>query len=458
MTGINKYFISIFKYARIFIFASFFFSGFSASVFAQDTQYWTNQYGTYGELLGGTIIGSASDLSATFYNPGALAFSTDSALVLTTGSYQLIFLDFNNITGSSLDLSYWYTNTSKGIFAMRLPFHFIEGDQIAVSGLARTDFNFYAEDIYLSDYPTENFESSRISINHKISEFWYGASWSKSFSKKIGIGVSVYVPYRSQTEKRESIFQTYDPDNLTGDVLAIAGVDYYNVRALLKGGISYRDKNYMLGLSLTTPSVNILGKGSSSLLLSKSNTGLDTLADIPDMLSDYQENLKTYYYSPLSIGFGGAYYFERTSLYFSAEWFNKVNEYGIMKPEKFVVQSTGKSVEHNVKYSLKSVFNFGFGIKYKLNENFIFYGSITTDRSAFDSDNPNQLAISTWDIIHIRSGSEFKYQNLKITLGFGYGYSGELFNNFDFFGIFENKNTDVIYHQIDIIFGFSYLM
>src|SRR5678815_6132088 len=44
---------------------------------AQDTNYWTLQYGTRGELLGGTVVGSAVDLSATFYNPGSLALVKD---------------------------------------------------------------------------------------------------------------------------------------------------------------------------------------------------------------------------------------------------------------------------------------------------------------------------------------------------------------------------------------------
>ncbi len=458
MRSIFREYLLIVKRSYLIILGIISFFSFSQNYYAQDTQYWTNQYGTYGEFLSGTIIGAASDLSATFYNPGALSFSKDSALILTTGSYQFIYLDLNNITGSDLNLSYRYTNTSKGIFAMRLPFHFVEGDQIAISGLARQDFNFVGEDIYQSDFPKEDFESSRLSIIHDISEFWYGASWSKPLSKRVGIGISLYVPYRSQTEKREAMYQAYDTVDQTGNIITISSINYYNVRALLKGGISLKEKNYMLGLSLTTPSINILGKGSSLLVVSKSNLDLDTLAGIPDMLSDYQENLTTYYRSPLSIGFGGAYYFKHLSLYFSAEWFNRVNEFKIMQPEKFIVQSTGKIAEHEVKYSLKSVFNFGFGVKFKLNRNFIFYGSITTDRSAYDPEKPNQLILSTWDIVHIRAGSEFKYENLKITIGFGYGYSGELFDRFNFFGIFENESTDVVYHQFDIIFGLSYLM
>ena len=47
-------------------------------VAAQDSQYWTNHYGTRAELLGGTVVGGVTDLSSTFYNPGAISRSRDS--------------------------------------------------------------------------------------------------------------------------------------------------------------------------------------------------------------------------------------------------------------------------------------------------------------------------------------------------------------------------------------------
>ncbi len=92
----------------------------------------------------------------------------------------------------------------------------------------------------------------------------------------------------------------------------------------------------------------------------------------------------------------------------------------------------------------------------QFNRNFIYYGSITTDQTAFDPNSNNQFVLSSWDIIHIRSGAEFKFYNLSFTLGIGYGYSGNLFENFNWFGVFDNKETDVEYHQIDVIFGLTY--
>ena len=81
----TKKLVSVNKFLFLFLATEFILSSFPVNSNGQDTQYWTDQYGTYGELLGGTIIGSASDLSATFYNPGALAFSTDGAYAYAGG-------------------------------------------------------------------------------------------------------------------------------------------------------------------------------------------------------------------------------------------------------------------------------------------------------------------------------------------------------------------------------------
>ena len=45
----------------------------SALAPAQDAHYWTYGYGPIGQLTEGALVGGVSDLSAVFYNPGALA-------------------------------------------------------------------------------------------------------------------------------------------------------------------------------------------------------------------------------------------------------------------------------------------------------------------------------------------------------------------------------------------------
>ena len=60
-------------------------------LFAQDANYWTNQYGTRSTLLGGAVVGSVLDLSGTYYNPGGLGLidkpsTLEAAKVLNTNN------------------------------------------------------------------------------------------------------------------------------------------------------------------------------------------------------------------------------------------------------------------------------------------------------------------------------------------------------------------------------------
>ena len=56
---------------------------------AQDTHYWSNQYGPKSMLLSGAVIGSVHDMSATFYNPGALGYIDKPDLLLSANAYQM---------------------------------------------------------------------------------------------------------------------------------------------------------------------------------------------------------------------------------------------------------------------------------------------------------------------------------------------------------------------------------
>ena len=56
--------------------------GFANLAPAQDAHYWTDQFGNRARLLGGAVVGSVRDLSATYYNPGSLALVPTAELLL----------------------------------------------------------------------------------------------------------------------------------------------------------------------------------------------------------------------------------------------------------------------------------------------------------------------------------------------------------------------------------------
>src|SRR6185436_16883213 len=73
---------------------------------AQDAQYWDIQYGPVGQLLGGSVVGSARDLSATYYNPGGLALGEDPHFLLTVQAVKRQTITTKPVGGGQLlDLS-----------------------------------------------------------------------------------------------------------------------------------------------------------------------------------------------------------------------------------------------------------------------------------------------------------------------------------------------------------------
>ncbi len=129
----------------------------SITFFAQDTQYWAKQYGTYGELLGGLVVGGTSDLSSTYYNPGSMAFTTDSALVLTTHSLQAYTITMEDAFGTGSKLTSSSVKASPSIFAIRLP-NWLGEEQIAISYISRYDFDFEAQE--LNTTPHSDYQNS----------------------------------------------------------------------------------------------------------------------------------------------------------------------------------------------------------------------------------------------------------------------------------------------------------
>jgi len=92
------------------------------------------------ELLGGVVVGSSRDLSATFYNPGALALTKDPSLLASVESFEATRLKAS--TGAStLDFSDTSVRPSPTLFAFALPRSLTGNHTWAISSLTRQDLD-----------------------------------------------------------------------------------------------------------------------------------------------------------------------------------------------------------------------------------------------------------------------------------------------------------------------------
>jgi len=169
------------------------------------------------------------------------------------------------------------------------------------------------------------------------------------------------------------------------------------------------------GFTQTTPSVGLFGSGATLLNLSVVNPDT-TLTGINEstLISNFQKDLSTSYLSPLSIAIGANYRYKKTSLYFTLEWFDRVNRFSVMKYADFIAQTSGEVILQDHEHELKSVIIFGFGYQHTFHERLSLYGSIITDRTAKIASSETPFATFNWDIYHITMGSALTFWRVDL--------------------------------------------
>ncbi|MGB5894282.1 MAG: hypothetical protein WBG58_08890 [Ignavibacteriaceae bacterium] len=426
---------------------------------AQDSHYWTNQYGTEASLLGGLVVGSKHDLSSTFYNPGTLALTTDQVLTISSDAYQITQV---NITSNSPTVPNLESNTSgsaPSIVAFRLQLDELGKNQIAFSVLVKDVVNadFYGRNINKTDI-------SSIKANDGIIfqdnfETWVGFSWGFKINEKVGIGISQYVALRSNRQRLQIINQVLEDPQTAASRIIFSDTYFNNFKILWKAGIIFDHRPLSFGFTVTTPSINLFNyTGESSINISQINsTGEEQL-----IAANVEEGLTSVFKTPFSIAFGAAYHLEKTSIYFSAEWFAKISSYEVLNTQPVIVVPTGEVIPNNNFLSRRSVINFGLGVDHKLGKDLSLYASIFTNNSAKNPDQPSKYSMSGYNILHFLGGVALKYDILDLILGLGYATGNNKIESLDNIidpsssaSVNYEKDSEISYRGYKIVFAFS---
>lgn len=428
---------------------------------AQDAHYWTNQYGTRGELVGGLVVGSFLDLSATYYNPGAMAFIDQPSLILTTDAWEYQTFDFDDLAPAGLDLRTGRLRPAPSIFAIQLP-RKTSKHRFAISAVTRHSFEAdaqatripTAEELADSNAPIAT--SLEANSNSRLSEGWIGFSWAHPLGQRLGIGVTTYVAGRGQFGRKQLFSQAVDSTGGGFSSRDIQEFSYWNIRLLWKAGVALDLRPLTLGLAITTPGVSLFGNG--RVLTNDGITGID-LSDstaVNELAANLQDKITSTYKSPPSVAIGASYRLGKTTAYATAEWFGGINEYTILDTDEFVSQTSGDTLSNDLIYEIKDVLNFGFGLEHAFSQRFQAYGAFFSDRSALP-DGKDQfipVAMADWDIWHATAGGAFVLGNIDITLGVSYGWGSDTIRKpITIPG--ESDFADLRYRSIKFIFGFA---
>ncbi len=117
-------------------------AGLAGDAAGQDSHYWATQYGNQSRLLAGAVIGSVADVSAVFYNPGALALIESAELLLSGNVFEYTAVDYRGLVGGEENFDSNRFKSLPSMVAGEFPFSFLGENRLAYSFLVRQDFDF----------------------------------------------------------------------------------------------------------------------------------------------------------------------------------------------------------------------------------------------------------------------------------------------------------------------------
>jgi len=427
---------------------------------AQAAHYWTQQYGPEAGLLGGAVIGSVDNLSATFYNPAGLSLVRDPGFALSAQVFELESITLEDGAGEGVDLGTSRSGLQPSLIAGRLPFGG-EDHTWAYSLLSRQRVrNDISTSLILGPGeidPSEELESvvGIFRVENNIRDTWTGLTWAHRPGSRLGVGVTTFFGYRQQDNRSEIIAQTLREDGQGAASVEVQGFDVKSLRVVWKLGLMWKLPNLDLGLTVTTPGLHLWGGGRAGA--NRGQFGVDE-GDALD--ADLRDGLDVEYRSPLSVGVGGAWSFGNSRLHVSAEWFDAIELYDIVSTP--ALDAGGDSIQVGVTHAAKSVVNWGAGLQHTFSPRVAGFVSFVVDQSAAPNDATNTVGLAPWDIGIGTVGADFAVGEINLTLGVGMGFGDTDFQQVvDFFSlgdgdIFDDtESTRLTYRSWRFIFGFE---
>jgi len=406
-------------------------AGLATLAAAQDSHYWTNQYGSRATLLGGAVIGSVLDLSGTYYNPGGMSLVEKPHTLMAANVFQSPRVTLAGTDHGGVPLNWFNPGPAPILLAGTIRIRGLRNHWFGYSYVGRQSVKLGlstsaagVRDVIPSLTGAEDYVT-QFRLDEKLSETWFGLTWSYRASKHVGLGVTQYIAYRSHRAITQELAEALGQPGRLASATGSRQYSYYHLRALWKIGLACDFEAITMGLTLTSPSLAIGGRGTTGV--DSALSGLDTDGDgeADDFLaSDYRRRLPVTYETPFSCAAGMTFKVQRVRIYWSAEWFARVRPYTVVDAPDFAAQSTGEILSTDVTQELGAVLNWGAGLEWFYSPRFKGYASFTTDYSAKKPGTATNISLTDWDIHHIVTGGEFFIKKSSVTVGVGFSFGG----------------------------------
>jgi hypothetical protein len=444
----------------------------AAPTAGQDTQYWDIQYGPVGELLGGQVVGSTRDLSATFYNPGGLILGNNPDFLLSVQGFKKQTLTSRPVEGGDfLAVSDTEWGNFPGFVAAAFPEAWLgENTRLAFSLLTRQELVQRIDQRFAGSEPVSDGRYGVETLyDENMRETWGGLTLSRRIGHRWGLGGTFYGVYRGQRTRWEQSLQLAYPSGDGVSALVVDDFDYGHWRILGKVGLAWEGDTLRLGAAVTTPSAGLFGSG--NLGFTRSATGVDLDGDgRPDniLANGLDQDLDSTFKSSWALAGGGAWRRGSLQLHATAEYFAPVDLFTVLEGES--VTPSGEPVALTQK--LRGVLNGGIGVEYWLggvsvdegtrSGGTVLYGAFATDFTASPNVEEGEASISDQNHYHITGGTSFSVGSSRFSLGLSYAF-GSKRRNLTVAGLpssvpilGEPREADVSFSRVVLVLGYLF--
>lgn len=469
-----------------FLFACFLFCCFNLQ--AQDTHYWTNQYGARASLLGGAAIAGLDDNSAVFYNPANLAFIKESTVSLNTSVYKYTDLYWGNGAGQGLDLQSQRISLYQQMISGLLTKNPEIKSRVGFNIITRQHTNISINQRHEGSYELNSSQDGQerylgnVQLDNNITETWACLGWGYRLNRHFSVGLTGIVTYRAQ---RYAFY--YTTRAARNDTLSSTGAfnvatnaydthtKTYIVGGLIKAGLHARFGAWRFGLNISSPSFSIWS--SSSIQREVSQTNLPGNND--RIQTGEQHFLPSQYKYPLSIGFGASYEYKTGGINLATEYFAGLAPYKMIEAREegstFSVLFSRPSADFFTVYNAaRPVLNFALGWEQHLSQKLYLHLGFRSDFSYARTDTRDYARILTlqsipMDLWHGTVGFSLRRKASLVSIGAQYSYGHREENLTQLVNFTEpvvqaplylegerTQESFANYHSITLLIGYTY--
>lgn len=470
---------------------TFFLLCFTCLIQAQDTHYWTNQFGARASLLGGAVIAGLDDNSAVYYNPANLTFIKQSTVSLNTSIYKYTDIYIGNGAGTNVDLTSQrislYQQMISGLLTKNPEKRWRLGFNILTRQHVNLDMTQRHEAIYEINPTQAGLEHyiGSIELRNSLNETWGCLGMGYKINAHFSVGLTAIVTYRAQRHtfsyaaRSISGDSSYIVNNIPFD---IATNSYYVhartnlVGGLLKAGFHARFGGWRFGLNVSSPSITIWGESRVQREIGRTNLP----GNVDQILTGEQTQLKSQYKYPWTIGLGVAYLYKTGLISIVAEYFSKIKQYKMIESDPnqptFPAFLSRPGLDlFTVHHGANQLVNVGIGWEQQLVDKIKLHLGFRSDFSyARRSDRIRQgdltIVSAPIDLWHCSAGISWRRKASLMSIGLNYTYGhrdkgfSQLINFTEpvidaplLFLVGErNESAFINYHSITLLIGYTY--